>query len=584
MHSVEFIQDLTIVLLVAGLVTILFRRLKQPVVLGYILAGVIIGPHTPPFSFIHNEQIIQTLAQLGVIFLMFSLGLHFSFRQLKAVGFTALVAGTLEIIFMLLIGFELGRFFGWSRMDSIFLGAILSISSTTIIVKVLEDLKLIEEKSSKLIFGILIIEDILAIAILALLSGSAQTGSLQMMDVLGTLGRLGLFLAVSLVLGLIAVPVLLRYVGRFRSREMLLITVLGLCFGVSLFAIKLGYSEALGAFLIGAVIAETEEHHEIEKLVEPLRDMFSAIFFVSVGLLIQPKYLLEFAGPILIIAAAVVLGKILTCSLGTLVAGNDVRTSLRVGMGLAQIGEFSFIIAGLGLQLGVTSSFLYPIVVTVSAITTLLTPYLIRSSDAVARALEKKSPHGFTTWIDLYVDWMKKMSSPRDRSVIVKQIRRSAAIIILNVILISAIFVGADYAADHLTGWWAEMPAVSKYLPPISWFVAMVASLPFLVATLRKLHAVGMMLAEISVGGEDPSSRGLKIARGVISNTIVVMGAAMLGIWIIYIGSTFFPPRLALLGMGVIILLILILFWQRIIRFYSKFQISLEEAWKKSPH
>ena len=584
MHGIEFIEDLTIVLVVAGLVTILFRRFKQPVVLGYIIAGVILGPHTPPFALIHNEEIIRILAQLGVIFLMFSLGLHFSLRQLKAVGFTALVAGTFEIIFMLLIGFQLGRSFGWAQMDSIFLGAILSISSTTIIVKVLEEMGLIHERFSRLIFGILIVEDILAIAILALLSSSAESGTVQFMDVLITLGRLGLFLVVVLVLGLVVVPVLLRYVSRFESKEMTLITVLGLCFGGALFATKLGYSEALGAFLMGAVLAETKEHKEIDSLVQPLRDMFSAIFFVSVGLLIQPHYLTEFAWPILIITVAVVLGKILTCTWGALAAGNDRRTSLRVGMGLAQIGEFSFIIAALGLRLGVTSSFLFPIAVTVSALTTLLTPYLIRYSDSMVGVLERFSPHGLKTWLDLYADWMQKMSRPRERTVIQKQIRRSTGIILLNVTLISAIFIGVDYVADHLTDQWVAVSKFSKYLPSISWFVAMVLSLPFLVATLRKLHAIGMILSETSVGEEGHSARGLKIVRGVISNTIVTMGALMLGVWIIYIGSAFFAPRWALLGMGIVIFLFVLLFWQRILRFYSKFQSSLEEAWKNAPH
>ncbi|HEY9509636.1 MAG TPA: cation:proton antiporter, partial [Verrucomicrobiae bacterium] len=367
MHAITFLQDLAVVMIVAGIVTVIFHRFKQPVVLGYIIAGVIIGPHTPPYPLIHNEDTINTLSELGIILLMFSLGLEFSLRKLKQVGASALIAALLEILLLFWVGYEIGRLFGWAAMDSIFLGAMLSMSSTTVIIKVLAELGKMRERFSQLIFGVLIIEDILGIAMIALLSGIAMTGTLSIGDVGATLGKLGAFLAVVLVAGLIAVPRLISYVARFKSNEMLIVTVLGLCFGVSLLAVKLGYSVALGAFIIGAVIAETREIHRIETLIEPVRDMFSAIFFVAIGLLIDPKMLITYWQPILVITLAVVIGKVVTCSFGAFVGGNDTRTSLRVGMGLAQIGEFSFIIASLGVTLKVTSSFLYPIAVAVSA-------------------------------------------------------------------------------------------------------------------------------------------------------------------------------------------------------------------------
>ncbi|HEY0552538.1 MAG TPA: cation:proton antiporter, partial [Verrucomicrobiae bacterium] len=372
MHGVALLQDLAVVMIVAGLVTVLFHQFKQPVVLGYIIAGVIIGPHTPPFQLIEDKETIDTLAELGVVFLMFSLGLEFRLRKLKKVGVTALIAATLEILLMFWVGYEVGQLFGWSKMNSIFLGAMLSISSTTIIVKALGELGKSKEHFAQLIFGILIVEDILAIVMIALLSGIAMTGTFQAQAVLVTTTKLVIFLAVALVAGLLTVPRLLGYVGKFKSDEMLLVAVLGLCFGVSLLAVKLGYSVALGAFIIGAVIAESREIGRITHLMEPVRDMFSAVFFVAIGLLIQPALLGHYAVPILVISFAVVVGKVLTCSFGAFVAGNDRRTSLRVGMGLAQIGEFSFIIAALGLSLKVTSDFLYPVAVTVSAITTLL--------------------------------------------------------------------------------------------------------------------------------------------------------------------------------------------------------------------
>src|SRR5687768_15628755 len=434
-HGAEFLQDLAVVMIVAGLVTILFHQFKQPVVLGYIIAGVIIGPHTPPFPLIHDQKTISTLAELGVVFLMFSLGLEFSLRKLKKVGVTALIGATVEIVLMVWVGFEVGQLFGWSMMDSIFLGAILSISSTTIIVKALGELGKAKEPFAQLIFGILIIEDLLGIAMIALLSGIAMTGTLSVTDVGLTLGKLGIFLVVVLVVGLIAVPRLIGYVARFRSNEMLLITVLGLCFGVALLAVKLGYSVALGAFVIGAIIAEARAIHKIEGLIEPVRDMFSAIFFVAIGLLIEPAVLLQYWLPILVITAAVVIGKVATCSFGAFVGGNDTRTSLRVGMSLAQIGEFSFIIASLGLTLNVTSKFLYPIAVAVSALTTLLTPYLIKSADRVESWIDRVAPRAITNYLDVYTAWVGQLGGQRATSLAGNLVRRWFWQMALNAVL-----------------------------------------------------------------------------------------------------------------------------------------------------
>ncbi|HEV7405079.1 MAG TPA: cation:proton antiporter, partial [Chthoniobacteraceae bacterium] len=313
MQHATFLQDLALVMIVAAIVTVLFRRFKQPVVLGYILAGVIIGPHTPG-PLIKDEHAIQTLSELGVIFLMFSLGLEFSLRKLKEVGATALIAAMFAILLMVWAGYELGRGFGWKEMDSVFLGAILSISSTTIILKALQELGKAKEPFARLIFGILIVEDILAVVMIALLSGFAATGKLEAGAVGSTLLKLSAFLGTLLVVGLIAVPRLLNYVAKFRSDEMLLITVVGLCFGVSLLAVKLEYSVALGAFLIGAIIAEARQIAKIEALTHPVRDLFSAVFFVSIGLLIDPVLLVKYAGPILLISAVVVVGQIVSCT------------------------------------------------------------------------------------------------------------------------------------------------------------------------------------------------------------------------------------------------------------------------------
>lgn len=402
MHPIEFIQDLAAVMLMAGVISILFRRMKQPVVLGYIIAGIIIGPHTPPVSFISNQDSIQTLAQLGIVFLMFSLGLEFSFRNLKQVGIAVSIIAFIEIIIMLGLGYFIGQAFEWTTVDSLFLGGILAISSTTIIVKALKELNLQKENFAYLIYGVLIVEDLLGVAILAILSGIAINGAVDLGNIFWIIGKLILFLIVASLIGLFAIPKILEYVAEFRSREALLVTMLGLCFGFCLLVIEFGYSMALGAFMIGAIMAESREIKVIRQLTAPVRDMFSAIFFVSVGLLLDPKIVMEYAWLIGIITLAVVLGKVITCTLGALIVGMNGKTSLRVGMGLAQIGEFSFIIAALGVSLGVTNTILYPIAVTVSVITTFLTPYLMRSADPLASYLAQRLPTKLVILFDKY--------------------------------------------------------------------------------------------------------------------------------------------------------------------------------------
>lgn len=372
--------------------------------LGYILAGIIIGPYTPPFAFISNQATIQTLAQLGVIFLMFSLGLEFSFRDLKKVGVIASMIALGEILVMLWLGYEIGKAFEWKIVDSLFLGGILAISSTTIIVKALHELHFDKENFAQLIYGILIVEDLLGIAIIAILSSIATSGSVGVEEVFFTMLKLLVFLIVSVLVGLYTIPKILAYVATIHSRETMLITMLSLCFGFCYIAIKLEYSVALGAFLVGAIMAESQQVKVIRQLTAPVRDMFSAIFFVSVGLLLDPHMVVEHALAIAVITVAVVLGKVITCSLGALLVGKDGHTALRVGMGLAQIGEFSFIIAGLGLTLNVTSSFIYPIAVAVSILTTFLTPYFLRSAEPLANYLAKKLPCTVITFGEKYRD------------------------------------------------------------------------------------------------------------------------------------------------------------------------------------
>jgi len=581
MHAEAFLHDLAVVMIVAGLVTVLFHRLKQPVVLGYILAGVIIGPHTPPFPLIHDETTIKTLSELGVLLLMFSLGLEFSLKKLQAVGGTALLAALLEILLMVWVGYEIGRLFGWNTMDRLFLGAMLSISSTTIIVKALAELGKAKERFAQLIFGILIIEDILAIAMIALLSGIAMTGSLQISDVGITLGKLAIFLAASLVLGLLAVPRLLTYITRFKSQEMLLVTVLGLCFGFSLLAVKLGYSVALGAFLIGAVIAESREIHRIETLIEPIRDMFSAIFFVAIGLLIDPALLLKYWLPILVITAAVVVGKIVSCAFGTFVGGHDARTSMRVAMGLAQIGEFSFIIASLGLSLNVTSKFLYPIAVAVSAITTLLTPYLIKSADGLVARLDRLAPAALADLLGLYTNWVGRLSQ-RHASMATKLTRRWGLQMLLNAALIAAVFIAVAFVGQHPPGWLQRMQMSEDWLKSLLWMLAMIASAPMFVATSRKLQALGLLVAETKVP-EHSAGAHTAAVRSIVAQTIPIAGTVILGLFVIVLSSTLLPSLRVFIFLLFLVGIVSWLLRRSLIRVYAKAQFALEETLRQQP-
>ncbi len=577
MHAISFIQDLAVIMLVAGVVTILFHRLKQPVVLGYIVAGFIIGPHTPPFGLIHDEDTIKTLAELGVIFLMFCLGLEFSLRKLFKVGATAFIAAFLEITLMIWIGYEIGQYFGWSTMDSLFLGAILAISSTTIIVKALNDLKMKNQPFAQLIFGVLIVEDILGIGIIALLSGIAVSGSVSSGEVFSTVGKLSLFMIVALVIGILLVPRLLAYVAKFESNEMLLITVLGLCFGFCLLVVKLEYSMVLGAFLIGAIMAESRQLLKIERLVEPIRDMFSAIFFVAIGLMIDPAILLQYAWPIAVITVAVVLGKMLSCGLGAFIAGNDGKTSLRVGMGLSQIGEFSFIIAALGMTLQVTSDFLYPVAVAVSAITTLLTPYLIRGADPLSHHLARIMPQRMARVFGMYGEWLRSIQPQGEGALLASMIRRILLQVGVNLALVIAIFFCGGYFAERLGVYISEW--VGDVGQQKAWIcgAALLLSLPFLIAAYRKLKALSMLLAEMGVKPEMAGRHTARV-RKVIAEVIPLLSLVVIFVLLAALSASILPTNELLMLIVVIAAVVAAVAWRWFIRVHTRMQIALLET------
>src|ERR1700761_6127045 len=573
MHELQFIQDLATVMLVAGLTTVIFQRLRQPVVLGYIIAGVVVGPYTNSLVFIHDENTIRTLSELGMILLLFALGLEFSLKKLREVGGAALVAAVCEIVLMLWLGYEIGRFFDWSSIDSLFLGAMLSISSTTIILKALGDLNLKREGFAQVIFAILIIEDVLAIVLMALLTGIASTGDLAAGEAMAAIGRLTLFMAVSLIVGLLMVPRVVDYIARASRDDVLLIAVLGICFGFCLLVTEMGYSVALGAFMIGAIVAESESVARIERIIMPVRDMFSAIFFVAIGMLIDPALLVQYAWPITIVTIAVVVGKVITCSFGAFVAGKDGRTSLRVGMGLAQIGEFSFVIASLGLTLKVTSGFLYPVAVAVSAITTFLTPYLIRASDPLANTLSRRLPHGLIGLLSAYTDWMGNLSLGGQGAVVAKMIRRLVWHVIINMMLVVAAFLIMSYLYRRGFFHWdflADSPQVKRSL---AWSIAAIVSLPMIVAAYRKASALGMLLAELSIPERIGGAYNMRI-RGVLARFIPLATMWVLGLLVAALASTILPPREVAIVLLVVLLLLAWLLWRGLVQVHARLQAA----------
>ena len=404
-HLPTIITDLSMILLVAGITTILFKKINQPLVLGYIVAGFITGPNFNFFPTIADSTNINAWSEIGVIFLLFALGLEFSFYKLKSVGGTAGIATAVEIGGMLLVGYAAGSLLGWNHMDSLFLGGMLAMSSTTIIIKAFDDLKMRAQRFTEVVFGILIVEDIAGIIMMVLLATLAvATTNVSSLELLLSIGRLVFFLVLWFVLGMYLVPSFFKWAQRLMNDETLVIVAIGLCLGMVVLATHLGFSSALGAFIMGSLIAEAPNAEKIEHLIAPIKDLFGAVFFVSVGMLVNPALLLEQALPIFVLVVATIIGKLIFSTLGVLASGKSLSTSIHCGFSLAQIGEFSFIIASLGMSLGVISSFLYPIIVAVSVITTFTTPFCITAAEPAYNKLVSILPNRVVSWLNRYTD------------------------------------------------------------------------------------------------------------------------------------------------------------------------------------
>jgi CPA2 family monovalent cation:H+ antiporter-2 len=499
----NLLTDLAVILCVAALTTVVFQRIRQPVVLGYLLAGMLLSPHLP-FPVVASEQVAHTLSELGVILLMFSLGLEFSLRKLSRIAGTAGVIAAIECSVMFLLGELMSRLWGWSTLESWFAAAIVTISSTTIVVKAFAE-QGVTGKLSEIVYGVLIVEDLIGILLIAVLTAVGSGGHLSLASLALTAGQLAGFIVGLLVVGVLVVPRLVRLIVKLGRRETIVVANVGLCFGFALLARAFGYSVALGAFLGGALVAESGEAKYIERLIAPVRDVLAAVFFVSVGMLIDPKLIAEHWLIVVALTGVVVLGKIVGVSTGGFLAGYGVRTSIQAGMSLAQIGEFSFIIAGLGLSLGATRHFLYPVAVAVSALTALLTPWLIRSSDRVAAYVDRRLPHAIQTYVTLYGSWVEGLRSTREHATAWSRIRRLLRRLLLDLAVVAALAIGAALAAPRVQLLVREYSGMGATITHVLYLaLTLVLLSPFLLGAVRIARVLGVALANEAM----PSARG----------------------------------------------------------------------------
>ena len=410
------IEDLCIIMLTAGITSLLFKLLKQPVVLGYIVAGMLVGPHVMGQSWINNEENAETWGEIGVLFLLFSLGLEFSFKKLLKVGSTAIIGAGVIVVGMMIAGMLTAHLLGWGGMNAIFLGGMLCMSSTTIVFKAIEEAGLRSHRFAGVCFGILIVEDLFAVVLMVLLTSVAVKNEFEGKELLWQVGKLAMYIALWFVLGITLIPTFLQKFKKHLNDETLTIFSIGMCLGMVLLAVQSGFSSALGAFVMGSVLAETIDAERIEHLIQPMKNIFGAIFFVSVGMMIDPSLLLEYWFPITIITLVVIIGQILFGSLGTLLSGQPLRVSLQTGFSLVQIGEFAFIIANLGQSLNVTDKSLYPIVVAVSVITTFLTPYIMRLAYPTLTFLENHMSESTKKMLESYTEKRQANKSSSDKT------------------------------------------------------------------------------------------------------------------------------------------------------------------------
>ena len=549
-HLEPLITDLGLILMTAGIAVLLFKKLKQPLVLGYLIAGFLAGNNFDFFPTIRDTKSVEVWAEIGIIFLLFSLGLEFSFKKLIKVGGTASITAITQISFMIFLGYFVGQLLDWSKMDSLFLGVILSISSTTIILKSFDELGIKVQRFVGNVFGALIVQDIIAILLMVLLSTIAVSENFSGGELIQSILKLVFFLVLWFLSGIFIIPTVLKKAKHLLTDEMLLIISIALCLLMVILAANVGFSPALGAFIMGSIIAETTQAEHIEHLVKPVKDLFGAVFFVSVGMLIDPHTLVEHAIPVLILSLVTIFGQSISSTIGCLLSGQPLKESVQTGMSLSQIGEFSFIIATLGITLQVTSSFLYPIVVAVSAMTTFSTPYMIKFSGPFSDFLSRKLPRKWLKRIERYSASTQAIKTVNNWKTVINAYLTQVvihSIIIVAVILLSSRFI---------------LPLVKEY--PFGAAIGALITLAFLAPFLWALSLRRVAVAEVSILLEERNSRG----------PMAMLFLFRILIAIVYIGfllNIFFSPKTALVAFVVAIILYF-LFQKRLNHQYHKIE------------
>lgn len=551
-HLPPMIIDLALILGAAAVSTLIFSKLKQPVVLGYLIAGFAVGPHFPLWPTVADTEGVKLWAEIGVIFLLFGLGLEFSFKKLAKVGKSAFIAATFEIITMSAVGYLFGQALGWKTMDSIYLGAILSMSSTTIIIRAFDEAGLKGKAFANLVFGILIVEDLMAILLMVILSAISIPGSFSGSNLTYLSARLVFFLLVWFLVGIYILPSILNRVRRQLNNEIMLIVSIALCFLMVVLATKANFSAALGAFIMGSILAETEEGERIEHLLISVKDLFAAVFFVSVGMMIDPSILREHFEVVILITIITIIGKLMGSGFGAVISGRSLKHSTQAGMSLAQIGEFSFIIATLGVSLNVVSDFLYPIIIAVSAVTTFTTPYMIRYSDPIYSWIEERLPQKF---LDRLSQYERAMSANGKEGALGLVWRTYGLLILLNSVVVLGIGLAAsEWALPILLESFGEGLTV-RFLTCV---LTLVACSPFLLAVALK--APKKILSE-------EAETLLRLRRLQFGITIirVVIGIILIGVIISRFATTQILPLVVLIATPALIFI----FRGYVGRFYS---------------
>lgn len=550
LHIPDLISDLGLILVTAAIAVLIFRLLKQPLVLGYLVAGFLAGSEFDFFPTVKDMNSVKVWAEIGVIFLLFSLGLEFSFKKLMKVGGTASITALTQIISMVALGYFVGQLMDWGKMNSLFLGVILSISSTTIILKTFDELGVKTQKFAGNVIGALIVQDILAILMMVLLSTVAVSQQFSGTELLQSVLKLVFFLTIWFVAGIFFIPTLLKKAKHLLTDEMLLIISLALCLLMVLFAANVGFSPALGAFIMGSIIAETTQAEHIEHLVKPVKDLFGAVFFVSVGMLIDPEMLVKYGFPVAILTLVVILGQSLSATIGALFSGQPLKQSIQTGMSLSQIGEFSFIIATLGMTLNVTSDFLYPIVVAVSAITTFTTPFMVKFSTPFSLYLEKKLPRRWVKKIERYSANTEAIKSVSTWQIVLRAYLTQ--VIIHSIIIVAIILLSSKYI----------LPLVedSRFGNAIAALITVVILSPFLWALSLRRVAVEQVQELMQVRK--------------YQGPIIVLVFFRIALSLFYMGfvlNEFFSPVIAIIAL-VIGIVAYILFPKRLHAFYNKIE------------